>query len=158
VITAIALVALLGLINTVVMAAPRIVYGLGRDGLLPAATARVSQGGTPTTALLITMATSVVLVLAGSFEHLLGIGAFLYVLLPLSGLAALIHLRLDQPDLQRPFRCWGYPLTPLLVGLVSLGFLAGSLFSDPGNSLLALGIAATGALAALLRPQPAPLA
>jgi APA family basic amino acid/polyamine antiporter len=158
VITAIALVALLGLINTVVMAAPRILYGLGRDGLLPAATARVSQGGTPTTALLITMATSVLLVLAGSFERLLGIGAFLYVLLPLSGLAALIQLRLDQPDLQRPFRCWGYPLTPLLVGLVSLGFLAGSLLSDPGNSLLALGIAATGALAALLRPQPAPLA
>jgi APA family basic amino acid/polyamine antiporter len=97
-------------------------------------------------------------VLAGTFERLLGIGAFLYVLLPLSGLAALIQLRLDQPDLQRPFRCWGYPLTPLLVGLVSLGFLAGSLLSDPGNSLLALGIAATGALAALLRPQPAPLA
>jgi APA family basic amino acid/polyamine antiporter len=80
----------------------------------------------------------------------LGIGAFLYVLLPLSGLAALIQLRLNQPDLQRPFRCWGYPLTPVLVGLVSLGFLAGSLISDPGNSLLALGIAATGGLATFI--------
>jgi APA family basic amino acid/polyamine antiporter len=100
--------------------------------------------------MLITMATSVVLVLAGSFERLLGIGAFLYVLLPLSGLAALIHLRLDQPDLQRPFRCWGYPLTPLLVGLVSLGFLAGALIADLKNSLAATALVTSMALVTTL--------
>ena len=59
-ITAVALVALLGLINTVVMAAPRILYGLGRDGLLPGVIATVNPGGTPVPALLIT---------TGSFEE-----------------------------------------------------------------------------------------
>jgi len=72
VITAVALVALLGLINTVVMAAPRILYGLGRDGLLPGFLAGVNGGGTPVAALLITAGGAAALVLAGSFERLLG--------------------------------------------------------------------------------------
>jgi len=143
-ITAVALVALLGLINTVVMAAPRILYGLGRDGLLPELTAAVNPGGTPVPALLITTGSAALLVLAGSFERLLGMGAFLYVGLPLVGVAALLQLRRHEPELARPFLSWGYPLTPLLVGVVSLVFLLACLRSDTTNSLLAAGLVAGG--------------
>ena len=145
VISVVALVSLLGLINTVVMAAPRILYGLGRDGLMPGFAATVSPSGTPTPALLITTATAGALVLAGSFDHLLGMGAFLYVGLPLSGVAAQLLLRRRQPDLPRPFLSWGFPATPLLVGLVSLAFLAGALLNDTTDSLLALGLVGLGA-------------
>ena len=149
-ITALALVALLGLINTVVMAAPRILFGLGRDGLLPPVTAQVNPGGTPIPALLLTLSVSGVLVLIGSFERLLAMGAFVYVSLPLTGLAALVQLRGSQPDLRRPFQCWGYPFTPGLVGVISLGFLGGCLMEDPINSLMAMGLIAAGAAVAFL--------
>jgi len=148
VITAVALVALLGVTNTVVMAAPRILFGLGRDGFLPVGVAEVNSGGTPLTALLITVGSTGLLVLSGSFERLLGMGAFLYVCLPLSGLIALLVLRRSQPDLERPFRCWGYPLTPVMVGGVSLMFLAAALWSDTVNSLLALALVLSGGLVA----------
>ena len=147
VITAVALVSLLGLINTVVMAAPRILFGLSRDGLMPADLARVSRGGTPVTALLWTSSAAAVLVLAGSFDHLLGMGAFLYVGLPLCGIAAQLWLRRAQPDLPRPYRSWGYPATPLLVGGVSLAFLIGALIGDTADSLLALALVGLGGLA-----------
>lgn len=153
-IRAVALVALLGLINTVVMAAPRILYGLSRDGLLPSSLAEVNAGGTPVNALLLTSGASALLVLAGSFEQLLGIGAFLYVGLPLSGVAALLLLRRREPELNRPFRSWGYPLTPLLVGAVSLTFLAGSLLSDTRNSLVALALLGLGCLGWLWEREP----
>ena len=156
VITVVALLALLGLINTVVMAAPRILYGLGRAGLLTDVLTQVSESGTPVPALLITAGTSALLVLAGSFEHLLAIGAVFYVALPLSGLAALVALRLQQPDRPRPFRCWGYPLTPILVGVVSLAFLLAAAISEPIDCLIATGLAALGSLLSLLdRPDPA---
>lgn len=147
VITLVALVSLLGLINTVVMAAPRILFGLGRDALMPAALAQVNTGGTPVTALLCTAAASAGLVLAGSFDHLLGMGAFLYVGLPLGGIAAQLWLRRTQPDLLRPYLSWGYPATPLLVGAVSLAFLIGALISDTADSLLALALVGVGGLA-----------
>ena len=146
-ITAVALVSLLGLINTVVMAAPRILFGLSRDRLMPAWLSQVNQGGTPTAALLLTSGSAALLVLVGSFDHLLGMGAFLYVGLPLSGIAAQIQLRRQQPDLPRPFLSWGYPVTPWLVGAGSLAFLVGAVISDTADSLLALALVGLGALA-----------
>jgi APA family basic amino acid/polyamine antiporter len=143
-ITAVALIALLGLINTVVMAAPRILYGLSRDGLFPAFAAAVNSGGTPAPALLLTSACAGLLLLSGSFERLLAMGAVLYVGLPLVGMASLWVLRLKEPELERPFRCWGYPLTPALVALGSLAFLVGALLSDPSDSLLAAALIALG--------------
>ena len=146
VITAVALVSLLGLINTVVMAAPRILFGLSRDGLMPGWIAGVNGGGTPVPALFITVVSAAALVLLGSFEHLLGMGAFLYVGLPLAGVTAQLWLRRNQPELTRPFLCWGYPITPLVVGAVSLTFLAGALISDTTDSLLALALVGTGGI------------
>jgi APA family basic amino acid/polyamine antiporter len=146
-ITAVALVSLLGLINTVVMAAPRILFGLSRDRLMPAWLNQVNQGGTPAAALLLTSGSAALLVLVGSFDHLLGMGAFLYVGLPLSGIAAQVQLRRQQPDLPRPFLSWGYPVTPWLVGAGSLAFLVGALISDTADSLLALALVGLGALA-----------
>jgi APA family basic amino acid/polyamine antiporter len=153
--TAIAIVSLLGLINTVVMAAPRILFGLSRDGLLPSAMAEVNGGGTPAIALLITSTAAAALVLAGSFERLLAMGAVLYVSLPLAGIAALLALRRQEPDLPRPFRTWGYPLTPLLVAAVSLAFLVGTAVGDWVDSLAALVLVALGYGASRLAAGPA---
>ncbi|MBM5802391.1 MAG: APC family permease [Cyanobacteria bacterium K_DeepCast_35m_m2_023] len=141
-ISAIALVALLGLVNTVVMAAPRIVYGLAHRQLLPPSLAAVNAGGTPTAALLLTSASAAALVLLGSFERLLAMGAVLYVSLPLIGMAALLALRRQEPELPRPFRCWGYPLTPLLIAAGSLAFVVGAVVTDPLSSVAALALAA----------------
>ena len=146
-ITAVALVSLLGLINTVVMAAPRILFGLSRDRLMPAVLSQVNQGGTPVAALLLTSGSAALLVLVGSFDHLLGMGAFLYVGLPLSGIAAQIWLRRHQPELPRPFLSWGYPITPWVVGGGSIAFLAGAVISDSFDSLLALALVALGGIA-----------
>jgi len=147
VITAVALISLLGVTNTVAMAAPRILFGLGRDGLMPSFTAEVNAGGTPIHALLITSLCSALLVVSGSFESLLGMGAFLYVGLPLCGFITLMVLRQRQPELDRPFRCWAYPLTPIVVATISLAFLLAALWSDSVNSLWALALVAAGGLA-----------
>ena len=143
-ITALALVSLLGLINTVVMAAPRILFGLSRDGLLPSFVAQVNGGGTPSAALLLTSTAAAALVLAGSFERLLTMGAVLYVSLPLAGIASLVTLRQREPELPRPFLTWGYPGSPLLITAVSLAFLMGSTANDWLSSLAALALVATG--------------
>jgi APA family basic amino acid/polyamine antiporter len=74
-------------------------------------------------------------------------GAFLYVGLPLSGIASQLWLRRQQPELPRPFQSWGYPVTPWLVGMGSLAFLIGALISDTGDSLLALALLGLGAIA-----------
>jgi APA family basic amino acid/polyamine antiporter len=141
-ITVLVVVSLLGLVNATIMAAPRILYGLARDGLLSGALARVNAGGTPVQALLMTALTACGLVLAGDFQILLGVASFLYVLLYLSGIVALLVLRRREPDLARPFRTWAYPLPALVVLLGSAAFLLAACLKDSRTSLLAAALVA----------------
>jgi APA family basic amino acid/polyamine antiporter len=76
----------------------------------------------------------------GDFTVLLGIASFLYVLLYLSGITALLLLRWREPELERPFRDPGYPLSAVIVWLGSLAFLIAAIRNDTANSIWALGL------------------
>jgi APA family basic amino acid/polyamine antiporter len=144
VITALALLSVLGLINASIMSAPRVLYGLARDGLTPLAPAltQLNAGGTPLAGLLLTSAVTGLLVLSGDFETLLSIAAILYVALYLSGFVSLLVLRRREPELERPFGAWGQPWIALLLVAGSLAFLIGAALGDPLHALAALGLAA----------------
>ncbi len=141
-ITVLALLSLLGLINAVIMAAPRILYGLAREGLFFSRLGQVSQAGTPIPALGVTLLACIALVLAGDFRVLLGIASFFYVALYLSGIAAQVVLRQREPDLPRPFRVWAHPLPALVVLAGSLGFLIAACLADTLHSLVAAALIA----------------
>ena len=141
-ITALALLSVLGLINTSILSAPRVLYALAREGLFPPAATQVSAGGTPTVALLLTSGAMALLVLFGDFPILLAIASFLYVALYASGIASLFVLRWREPDLERPFRAWGHPLSGLVVLAGSVAFLVGALLEDRSHSLEALALVA----------------
>ena len=144
-ITAVALLSVLGLINTSILSAPRVLYALAREGLfLPAAT-QVSAGGTPGVALLLTSGAMALLVLFGDFPILLAIASFLYVALYASGIASLFVLRWREPALERPFRAWGHPFSGLIVLAGSAAFLVGALLEDRSHSLEALALVAAAA-------------
>jgi APA family basic amino acid/polyamine antiporter len=60
--------------------------------------------------------------------------------------AAVYRLRVTRPDQVRPYRCTGYPITPVLFIAVSVAFVVALLW-DPGerqNALIGLGILASG--------------
>jgi APA family basic amino acid/polyamine antiporter len=134
----ISLVTVVSTINALLLITPRILFAMGRDGLLPRSMASVNRGGTPSVALWIGALASIALVLSGSFETLIAIASFLFVAVYISGLVALFVLRVRQPDLPRPFKVWGYPFTTLGVLLASAGFLVASVISDIQHSLFTL--------------------
>ncbi len=149
-ITALALLSSIGLVNTVIMCAPRILFGLSRDGLFLPVFARVNAGGTPDAALLLTTAVTATLILCGDFQLLLGVSVFFYVLLYFTGITSLFLLRWREPELERPVRAWGYPLSATVVWLGSLAFLLSAAIGDSTNSLIAAGLIALSLPAQLL--------
>ncbi|MGH3850854.1 MAG: hypothetical protein ACRDRT_14325, partial [Pseudonocardiaceae bacterium] len=58
--------------------------------------------------------------------------------------AAVFVLRRRHPDWPRPYRTWGYPVTPLLFLLASLGMVANALWTDPRNTGATFGIILAG--------------
>ncbi len=122
-------------LNANVMIAPRVLFGLGRDGLfLPFAT-RVNTGGTPYVAFAITAALSTLLVFSGGFEFVFRMTAALAIFGFVIYDASLFRLRWTQPDLPRPFRAIGYPVLPALVLLIDATLLIAFIAADPMSGL-----------------------
>jgi APA family basic amino acid/polyamine antiporter len=53
-------------------------------------------------------------------------------------------LRKREPGLARPFKTWGYPLTPIAFVLVSIALLANALIATPAQALLGIGMILLG--------------
>ena len=74
------LVALLNVTHTLLLAATRVLFALGRDGLFTGRAATVNDRGTPTTALLITAGIALVLSATATFSRVVGIASILTVI------------------------------------------------------------------------------
>jgi APA family basic amino acid/polyamine antiporter len=138
IITALALVSLIGIINANLMFAPRTLLALGRDGLFLNRAATINKGGTPVFALAATVLPALVLIAVGTFESLLGITEFFAVTNTILLIGSLFLLRRREPDLPRPFRAWGYPFAPLIMLLAAILLFFGYIVSNFNNSLYAI--------------------
>lgn len=141
-VTILALLSLIGILNAILMANPRILLALGRDGLFTAKAAQVNAGGTPVFALAATALATIVLTSIGTFEKLLAVAQFLIVTWTILLAISLFVLRRREPDAPRPFRAFAYPFAPLLVLLVAVLLFVGYIVSNPLPSLYALAVLA----------------
>jgi len=138
ILTALALLSIIGIINALLMFVPRALFALGRDGMFLSNATKVNKGGTPVFALAFTALPAIVLASIGTFEKLLAISEFFAVTNTILLVGSLFILRRREPGLPRPYRTWGYPFTPLFLLLVSFAIFAGYIFSNPHDSLYAM--------------------
>ena len=136
-VTIVSLMTVLGLINAVLLSSPRILYALGRDGLLAAGATRVSAGGTPRVALGITGVAAIALILTGTLEQLVAVSAVVFLLSYLSAYVGVFVLRVREPNAHRPFRAWGFPFTTGLALLGTVTFLVAGIAEDPRSGKFA---------------------
>ncbi|WP_139924649.1 APC family permease [Hymenobacter sp. DG01] len=139
-------VLLVSTVSSMIFAGPRIVQVMGED--LPALRplARVSPKGIPVRATLFQTALTLLFILTATFEQVLLYAGFVLSLFTFLTVLGLFVLRFRQPRLPRPYRAWGYPVTPLLFLLLNgwtLWFIAGS---KPWETLYGLGTLAVGLL------------
>ncbi|MFC2168639.1 APC family permease [Acidobacteriota bacterium] len=118
----IAIIMLLSHQNLLYMSTPRILQALAVDGLASRRSEKISKGGNPVFAVLLSWGLSVGLILVGGFEFLLHLSVFFYVFLYALLIAGIIRLRSRQPDADRPYRAWGHPWSTYicLVGWIVL--------------------------------------
>jgi len=138
VVSAIAAVLMLSLLNTMLMGTTRIMFAVSRDGLFWRPAALVARNGTPRTALALTTVAIIGFVLSGAVDRLIAIAGFFFVANYSWAYVSLIVLCRTRPAAPRPFWVRGYPAITLLILGANLAFLAGAIASDRQNSLWAL--------------------
>lgn len=134
------LIAIFGIINTMILYTPRTVYAMARDGLLSHRAAHVTAGGTPLVALWVTAAMATFFSASGSFVTLLAIAAFLGLIGDVLCYAALFTLRKKEPALPRPFRAIGYPYIPFCILIVACILVVVYLIGNTLPSLAGVGV------------------
>jgi APA family basic amino acid/polyamine antiporter len=150
VITLLSLVSLPPLVNAVLMIGTRILFALGRDGLLWRKTAAVNERGTPAVATFVTAAVAIVLISTGTFQKLVAVASFFLAANYCVSCLALVVLRRREPERERPFLAWGYPWSAAVVVVGAAAFLVGFLLGDTEMAAVAIGVLAAGLLGRLL--------
>ncbi len=145
VVSALVLLSTFGALNGPMMSSPRIFYAMADDGLFFRRIAAVHpRYQTPHTAIVLVVLLGVAYVSVRTFEQLaqafiLGIWPF-YVL----AVGAVFRLRRQRPDVDRPYRTLGYPITPALFLIASLAMLGNALVRQPGSTLFSAGVILSG--------------
>ena len=134
-----------GTLNGSMMTAPRIFFAAAEDGLIPKAIARVDpRTQAPTAAVLLMTVMGMIFILIRRFTELadqfiIGIWPF-YAL----AVAGVFVLRRTRPDLERPYRTWGFPVVPLLFLAGALLLLGNYLVSETRAFAIDIGIILSG--------------
>jgi APA family basic amino acid/polyamine antiporter len=136
------IVSLVSCLNALVLMAPRVLYAISADGLFTRRATAVNAGGTPTTALLASVAVAVVFAATGAFGTIIAALSFFFVANYILSFLSVFVLRRREPLTPRPYRAWGYPWTTGAALVGSVAFLVGAVASDTRNSLYALGVLA----------------
>lgn len=138
------LLAIVGCVNGLTLAASRMYYAQSRDGLfLPGLDWIHPKWGTPLPAVAAHIAASSLLVLfSSSLGFVLPLAIFAAWLYYAIAVVGLMRLRRTQPERERPYRMWGYPFTPLVFLLGTGGFLFSLLTQSTKPALCVLAIMA----------------
>ncbi|CAN0593973.1 unnamed protein product, partial [Laminaria digitata] len=124
-----------GTLHAGVLVGPRLPFALAERGMLPRWFMHLSSKGVPTNAVLAMGIWSIVLTLSGTFDVLTDI--YIFVLWVFYGMTALglFVLRRTRPDVDRPYRVWGYPVVPAVFVLVTIYLLINTMVATPWRAV-----------------------
>src|SRR3954468_4425963 len=135
---------LISSISAMMWIGPRVMMTMGED--IPALKifSRKTSNGAPAYAILFQLTVASLMLLTNSFEGGLEFIQFSLLFCSFFAVLGVIVLRITRPDLPRPYRAWGYPLTPIVFLLVTMFMMYYLLTERPLQSLLGILIMLSG--------------
>lgn len=115
-----ATVSIFGSTNGTLLSLPRVAYAMAENRMMFPFFAKLHpKYKTPYVTILVYATVAVMFVWTGNFMTFLMMSTFVGCLSEVAVCLALFVLRKKQPDLERPFKMWGYPVTAILATVVT---------------------------------------
>ena len=132
---------------------PRVTATMGEDTRVLRPFSIVNTGGIPIYATLAQTAIAAFMLATGSFKSVLTYVQFTITLCSALVVIGVFVLRVREPNLPRPVRAWGYPVTPAIFLIVN-GWMLWHVFAqNPKESLAGLGTILSGLVVFYLSPK-----
>ena len=140
--------------SAMTLAGPRVYYALGRDFTPFSFLAKTRSTGAPVAALIAQGIVTSIIVLSGRIDQIQQYAGFTLTLFSSLAVSCVIVLRIRRPEIERPFRAWGYPATPLVFLVVSGWVMYWALQGRPVESALGLLTVLLGGLIFAISSSP----
>jgi APA family basic amino acid/polyamine antiporter len=147
-------IGLVSSISAMTWIGPRVTMTMGHDHPMLSALARTTGNGVPMTAILLQLAIVTILLMTQSFEAVLDTIQFSLTLCSFLAVLGVIVLRWKEPRLSRPYRTWGYPVTPFILLSVMAFMMYHLLIERPWQSFAGLAIMTAGLAIYALSQSP----
>ena len=144
-ISAVIMISIFGCLTATIIYGPRVYYAMAEEGsFFRSMTYIHPRYHVPSKALVGQAIWSALLCLSGTFQDLYEYVVFaLVIFFALTGFAVII-LRFKQPEKNRPYRAWGYPVLPLIFVLINLAIFVNTVAAQPLKSLIGMIMIAIG--------------
>jgi basic amino acid/polyamine antiporter, APA family len=123
---------------------PRVTMTMGEDMPLLRLFSRKSKRDVPAVAIIFQLLIANLLLLTQSFEAVLDFIQFSLMLCSFFTVLGVIKMRITHPKLERPYRAWGYPVTPLIFLGVTLFMMYYLVVNRPLQSLAGFAMMSVG--------------
>jgi APA family basic amino acid/polyamine antiporter len=118
--------------NGIILTSARIPFAMAREGrFLRSVGALHPRWGTPVTSLVHQGVIASALTLTGTYDQLITYVVFASWIFYALGALSVMRLRRSAPGLDRPYRTWGYPFTPVVFILFALALVAATVVETP---------------------------
>ncbi len=116
------MVSTFGCNNGLILAGARVYYTMSKDGLFFKQAGTLNKNAVPEWALWAQCVMASILCLSGRYNELLDMIAFVVVLFYAVTILGIFRLRKTRPDIERPYKAFGYPVLPVIYIILALVF------------------------------------
>jgi APA family basic amino acid/polyamine antiporter len=131
--------------NGLILSGARVYYAMAEDKLFFTKIGRLNNNGVPATGLVVQCVWACLLCLSGTYGQLLDYVVFAVLIFYVLTIGGLFILRKKKPELERPYKAFGFPVIPALYILIAT-FIMGILlfykrdYTWPGLIIVLIGI------------------
>ncbi|WP_312421044.1 APC family permease [Epilithonimonas sp.] len=145
IIAVLVMISTFGCVNGIVLAGARVFQTMAKDGLFLKSAIENNKNGVPAKSLWMQGIWASLLCLSGQYGDLLDMISFVIVLFYMITVFGVIYLRIKKPELERGYKTFLYPFTPILYLLIGTGFcillfIYKPQYTWPGLGLILLGL------------------
>jgi len=144
VMAALIMVSTFGCNSGLILSGGRLFFAMANDGLFFKQATVLNKNQVPAKALWVQCVWASVLCISGKFGDLLTYATFASLLFYILTITGVFILRVKEPDAERPYRAFGYPIIPALYILITAAICTTLLIYDTFNTGLGLFIVALG--------------